>query len=52
MNSEVTFRSGDGVWALPHGMTVPEFGIVVDVVTDPGITARDDRCFTTAARAA
>ena len=31
MELETAFRSGDGVWALGHGMSVPEYGIVVEV---------------------
>lgn len=37
MYSEAEFRSGDGVWVLTHLDHTPEYGIVVDVVTDPGI---------------
>jgi hypothetical protein len=31
MELETAFRSGDGVWALGHGMSIPEYGIVVEV---------------------
>jgi len=37
MELEAAFRSGDGVWVVQHGEGAPQYGLVVKVVTEPGI---------------
>lgn len=37
MDSEAAFRSGDGVWVVQHGEGAPQYGLVVEAATEPGI---------------